>query len=79
MTVFPLIVSWFLTFGYVPEMTDTVQGSRIEIDENRIATFAQIGISASTQDGLFTLYTDVESFQYAPDGRGSKFRPFRID
>lgn len=79
MTVFPLVISWFLTFGYVPEMTDSVQGSRIEIDGDRIATLAQIGLSASTQDGVFTLYTDVESFQYAPDGKGSKFRPFRID
>ena len=79
MTVFPLVISWFLTFGYVPQMTDSVNGRSAEIDNNRIATVAQIGLSASTEDELFTVYTDVESFQYAPDGRGSKFRPFRID
>jgi len=29
---FPLVISWFLTFGYVPEMTDAVQGKTAEID-----------------------------------------------
>ena len=79
MTLFPLVISWFLTFGYVPEMTDAVRGSHIEIDSGRIATVAQIGLSASTDDELFTIYTDMQNFQYAPDGRGGKFKPFRID
>ena len=79
MTVFPLVLSWFLTFGYVPEMADQVEGKTAEIDGSRVATVAQIGLSASTDDELFTFYTDMQNFQYAPDGRGSKFRPFRID
>jgi len=79
MTVFPLVISWFLTFGYVPQMTDSVNGRSTEIDNNRIATVAQVGLSASTDDELFTIYTDMQNFQYAPDGKGGKFRPFRID
>ena len=79
MTVFPLVISWFLTFGYVPEMADHVESKTAEIDNNRVATVAQIGLSASTDDELFTVYTDMQNFQYAPDGRGGKFRPFRID
>ena len=27
----------------------------------------------------FTIYTDMKNFQYAPDGKGGKFKPFRID
>jgi len=79
MTVFPLVISWFLTFGYVPEMADHVESKTAEIDNNRIATVAQVGLSASTDDELFTIYTDMQNFQYAPDGKGGKFRPFRID
>ena len=79
MTVFPLVISWFLTFGYVPEMADHVESKTAEIDNNRIATVAQVGLSASTDDELFTVYTDMQNFQYAPDGKGGKFRPFRID
>ena len=55
MTVFPLVISWFLTFGYVPEMADFVDVKTAEIDSGRIATVAQIGLSASTEDELFTV------------------------
>ena len=80
MTVFPLIISWFLTFGYVPQMTDSVGGELICLEQSRIATVAQIGISAETKDGLFKIYTDLENFQYAPDGSsGASFSPFRIN
>ncbi len=79
MTVFPLVISWFLTFGYVPQMADSVNGRSTEIDNNRIATVAQIGLSASTEDELFTVYTDMQNFQYVPGGVGHGFSPFRID
>jgi hypothetical protein len=80
MTVFPLVISWFLTFGYVPTMSESVNGSAIHLDQSRIATVAQIGLSASTEDDLFTIYTDIENFQYAPDGNnGASFSPFRIN
>ena len=79
MTVFPLVISWFLTFGYVPEMADFVESKTAKIDSNRVATVAQIGLSASTDDELFTIYTDMKNFQYAPGALGQGFRPFRID
>lgn len=80
MTVFPLVISWFLTFGYVPTMTDSTNNNPIYIESDRIATVAQIGISAETFDGMFKIYTDIENFQYAPDGSGGlNFSPFRIN
>lgn len=79
MTVFPLVISWFLTFGYVPEMADFVESKMAEIDSGRIATVAQIGLSASTEDELFTIYTDMKNFQYAPVALGQGFSPFLID
>ena len=79
MNLFPLVVSWFLTFGYVPQMADFVEGKTAEIDGSRVATVAQIGLSASTDDELFTVYTDIENFQYTPGARGQGFRPFRVD
>lgn len=80
MTVFPLVISWFLTFGYVPTMSDSANGNPVKIDESRIATVAQIGLSAETNDGLFKVYTDIENFQYAPDDSGgANFSPFRIN
>ena len=79
MNLFPLVISWFLTFGYVPQMADFVEGKTAEIDGSRVATVAQIGLSASTEDELFTVYTDIENFQYTPGARGQGFRPFRVD
>ena len=79
MTVFPLVIGWFLTFGYVPQMADFVESKTAEIDGSRVATVAQIGLSASTNDELFTIYTDMKNFQYTPGSVGEGFRPFRID
>lgn len=70
MTVFPLIVSWFLTLGYVPEMCDATAAMSN-------ATTAQIGLSFETQDNRFKVYTDMQSFQYAKSP--VRFSPFRID
>lgn len=79
MNLFPLVISWFLTFGYVPQMADFVEGKTAEIDGSRVTTVAKIGLSASTEDELFTVYTDIENFQYIPGARGQGFRPFRVD
>jgi len=80
MTVFPLIVSWFLTFGYVPEMTESVNGRSVRLDGSYIATVAQIGVAAETAGGRFGVYTDIENFQYAPrPGSGKNFVPFRVN
>ena len=79
MTVFPLVISWFLTLGYVPEMGESANGNVVNLDESRIATVAQIGISASTDDEMFTIYTDIENFQYALHDGTLNFDPFRIN
>lgn len=79
MTVFPLVISWFLTLGYVPQMDEFVDYRGATLDNDRIATVAQIGLSVSTEDELFTIYTDMENFQYIPGSAGEGFSPFRID
>jgi hypothetical protein len=80
MTVFPLVISWFLTLGYVPTMNESVEDSVIRLDDSRIATVAQIGIAVSTEDELFSIHTNLENFQYVPDGSNKLyFSPFRID
>ena len=78
MTVFPLVISWFLTLGYVPQMDEFVDYRGASLDSDRIATVAQIGLSVSTEDELFTIYTDMESFQYIPGSAGEGFSPFPI-
>lgn len=78
MTVFPLIVSWFLTFGYVPQMDEAVSNRRIQLDDSRYATVAQIGLAVATEDDRLTVYGDVENFQYVST-KNVGFNPFRID
>ena len=77
MTVFPLVISWFLTFGYVPAngriLLEVKQQNR---QQSPWQPVAQIGLSASTDDELFTIYTDMKNFQYAPGALGQGFRPF---
>ena len=80
MNIFPLIISWFLTIGYVPMMSDGVAHNNISIDPNETATVAQIGISAKTQNGAFEIYTDMENYQYAPaEKEALYFEPIRIN
>lgn len=80
MNIFPLIISWFLTIGYVPTMSDSVGYNNIKINKGKIATVAQIGISAETQNGAFEIYTDMENYQYAPaEKEALYFEPIRIN
>jgi len=71
MIVFPLVMSWFLTLGYVPEMNN---GTELNIKDT---TTAQIGLSFETQDARFKVYTDIQSFQSVKNP--TSFSPFRID
>lgn len=82
MTVLPLVVSWFLTLGYVPEMQDQISSSDTIIYQTASetmyqATTTKIGLSFETQDARFKVYTDIQSFQYAKSP--VRFSPFRID
>lgn len=77
MTILPIVVSWFLTLGYVPEMHEHISNP---IDTNiymKQATMAQIGLSFETQDNRFKVYTDIKNYQYAKSL--VSFSPFRID
>ena len=82
MTVLPLVVSWFLTLGYVPEMHDQIGSSDPVVYQSASeimhqATTAKIGLSFETQDARFKIYTDMQSFQYALSP--VRFSPFRLD
>lgn len=79
MNLFPLVISWFLTFGYMPTMSDSVGYENIEINNEKTATVAQIGISASTQNNWIEFYTDMENYQYAPGPEEVYFKQFRIN
>jgi len=71
-----LLVSWFLSFGYVPSQTDTIGIAVSKLDTSRIATVAEIGLSFNAFDRL-SVYGSIENFQYiAPSGM---FYPFRAD
>lgn len=74
MNIFPLVMLWFLTLGYVPEMGNRVATTGLNIKDT---TTAQIGLSFETQDARFKVYTDMQSFQYAKSP--TSFSPFRID
>lgn len=80
MNLFPLLISWFLTFGYVPQMCDSVNQEYVSIYKNEIATVAQIGLSAETNNKYFEVYTDIENYQYSNIKRNSvSFAPFRVN
>lgn len=72
----PIIFSWFLTFGFVPEMIDTVHGASSEISNDQIATMAKIGVSAELKK--LNLYSSVQTYQYI-DSHGTGFLPYRAD
>lgn len=54
-----LIISWFLSFGWVPEQVDAVNYQSIE---RHNTTVAEIGISGEMADRL-TISASVETFQ----------------
>jgi len=74
-----LVITWFLAFGYVPVQNEIVHGIWDVLDEERVATVAQIGIEAEAFKRI-RVFGDVENFQYLPTEKGDVgFRPFRID
>jgi len=72
-----LVLSWSLSFGYVPTMLDAVGVKTAEIDKQEINTYAAIGLSLTAWDRL-TLSTSINNYQtYNPDSK--LFNPFRVD
>lgn len=59
-----LVISWFLSFGWVPEQVDVVNYQSIE---RHNTTVAEIGISGEMADRL-TISASVETFQALPKG-----------
>ena len=54
-----LVISWFLSFGFVPDQVDAVNYQSIE---RHNTTVAEIGISGEMADRL-TISASVETFQ----------------
>jgi len=71
----PLVFSWFLTLGYVPEMTENVATAEAVICSEDAATLAEIGLAAEWRG--FTIEGWVATYQLFE--AGSTFKPFRAD
>ena len=72
-----IIVSWFLTFGIVQVQYDTIDDTISNLDSNRLATVAEIGISANAWNRL-TISGSIENYQYK-ENKDIYFVPYRID
>lgn len=70
-----IVFSWFLSFGYIPLQSDCVGETLSELDSERIATVAELGISADFY--RLDVYGSIENYQYV-SGKGT-FYPFRAD
>ena len=70
-----LIISWFLSLGYVPTQSESIGRSYTNLETNRIATVAEIGLSAELY--RLKIYGSIENYQYASGNGG--FYPFRAD
>lgn len=71
-----LVVSWFLTFGYVPVVADVTANSGVSSEEfTKTATIADVGLKITAFDDLF-FYTSITSYQYAI--KLTEFCPFSI-
>ena len=66
-----LVISWFLSFGWVPEQVDAVNYQSIN---RHNTTVAEIGISGEMADRL-TISASVETFQTLPKG-SAYFAPY---
>jgi hypothetical protein len=66
-----LVISWFLSFGWVPEQVDGI--GPLSLTRNN-TTFAEIGISGEMADRL-TISASVETFQALPK-ESAYFAPY---
>lgn len=72
----PLVFSWFLTFGYIPEMSENVIDSEAIVVSEDSATIAEVGLSAEWRG--FELSGSVATYQFfAPEY--FRFFPYRAD
>lgn len=70
-----ILVSWFLSFGYVPEVTEIVGDSITSIAPEYVPTVAEVGLRADYH--RLSVYGSVETYQYYFNTLS--FAPFRAD
>lgn len=74
-----VIVSWFLNFGVVPQMLDSVNNTIVSVNmENKIPTVAELGLSAKLWDKL-TIAGSMENLQFYNLNTHNGFYPYRIN
>lgn len=69
------VMSWFLSFGYVPVLKDCAGGNLESARGNGISTVAELGFSMEYDDVVFS--ASMESYQTF-EGVAS-YAPFRMD
>jgi len=74
-----LVLSWALSFGYVPEQFNAVDYSYQEVGMESMSTVMKIGLDANLFNRV-TIFTDVENFQTPiKKSVAPAFDPYRID
>ena len=72
-----IVISWFLSFGLVPQQIEYAGNDKFKIDDTMLATVTQIGLTATFDDRL-KVFTEMDNYQYK-DSEGFCFLPYRID
>ena len=72
-----LVLSWALSFGYVPDQVDSLQGLIVMADQNRFASFVTVEGGVTAWDRIH-IYGSVETYQYLVSDSIS-FAPYRAD
>ena len=72
-----IVISWFLSVGWVPLQTEMVDHSTFRINPDMTATMTEIGLSVTFDDRL-KVFTEMDNYQYK-DKDSLYFLPYRID
>lgn len=72
-----IVLSWFLTLGWVPNQYEFLGPSSLEINAGDLASTANMGFSVSFDDRL-TIHTDIKSYQFSIP-KSLYFAPYRVD
>ena len=70
-----LIIGWFLSFGYVPQQDECLNGKLVSISPYDRATVAEIGLTAELHP--LKIYGSIESYQFFY--KDIFFAPYRSD
>ncbi len=72
-----IVLGWFLSFGWVPLQSESVDNHWFMIDDSMTATVSTLGLNV-TIDDRFKVFTQMDNFQYK-ENDGVYFFPYRID